>query len=79
MRELEVFSRRPLEAAQLWAAAAAARAQLSIPHEPNRRAAYDGDLARARTAAGSEFEAAWQIGQALGLDEAVSLALASLD
>jgi predicted ATPase/class 3 adenylate cyclase len=62
-----------LEAARLFGAACALRAEIGLARWPAEQAAYDTDVARVRDALGEHaFHTAWAEGEALTLDEAVA-------
>jgi hypothetical protein len=61
---------------QLCGAAAALREALGAPLAPNRREEWERELGAARAALGeAAFAAAWAEGQALPLEDAITLAL----
>ncbi|MGH3697472.1 MAG: helix-turn-helix transcriptional regulator [Pseudonocardiaceae bacterium] len=61
------------EAARLFGAACALRAEIGLARWPADQAGYDTDVARARDALGEHaFDAAWAEGEALTVDEAVT-------
>jgi predicted ATPase/DNA-binding CsgD family transcriptional regulator len=61
------------EAARLFGAACALRAEIGLARWPADQAGYDTDVAMARDALGERaFDAAWAEGQALALDDAVA-------
>jgi predicted ATPase len=63
-------------AALLWAAAAALRATMEAPMQPDEREHYRAMVGRVREALGAtEFAAAWAEGEALSMEEAVAAAL----
>jgi tetratricopeptide (TPR) repeat protein len=66
----------PALAARLFGAAAATREAIGAPVPPCDRAAQDHAIAAVQTALGDTFALAWAAGRALGLEEAVSAALA---
>jgi non-specific serine/threonine protein kinase len=66
----------PELAARLWGSAERLREELGIAISPADRPQYDRQVEDARARAGkSEFDAAWQQGRAMTLEEAVALAL----
>ncbi|MDQ4009115.1 MAG: LuxR C-terminal-related transcriptional regulator [Actinomycetota bacterium] len=61
------------EAARLFGAASALRAEIGLARWPADQAGYDTDVARARDAGGEQvFDVAWAEGEALTVDEAVA-------
>jgi predicted ATPase/class 3 adenylate cyclase/DNA-binding CsgD family transcriptional regulator len=63
------------EGTRLFAAAAAVRASINLARAPMQQATYQADLAAARTQLGDAgFAAAWNEGESLTIDEAVSYA-----
>ena len=67
----------PKRAARLWGAAEALRQQIGCRPAPASRATYERALALVRAQLGDEaFAAAWGVGAALSLDEAIAEALA---
>jgi hypothetical protein len=69
----------PHKAVRLWSAAAALREQLSAPMWPVERPDYECRVGDARAVVGDDaFEAAWQAGQALRWERAVTDALTGL-
>ncbi len=61
------------EAARLFGAACALRAEIGLARWPADQAGYDTDVARVRDALGEHaFDAAWAEGEALTVDEAVT-------
>ncbi len=68
-------TRQRLRAAQLFGAAAALRDTIGAPLPPSEQADYDHNLAAARIGDADAFVAAWRIGAAIALDQAVGYAL----
>jgi predicted ATPase/DNA-binding CsgD family transcriptional regulator/tetratricopeptide (TPR) repeat protein len=63
---LEAGQGEPLQAVQLWGAAAALREAIGAPMHPVHRASYEHTLAHARTALdGQAFRAAWAEGRSM--------------
>ncbi|MCW3051598.1 MAG: hypothetical protein JWN14_768, partial [Chthonomonadales bacterium] len=63
-------------AAVLWAAAETLRQQLGAPMPPNEREGYDRNIAQVHQALDEEaFSAAWAIGTAMTLEQAMDYAL----
>ncbi|HEY8447240.1 MAG TPA: helix-turn-helix domain-containing protein [Thermomicrobiales bacterium] len=70
---------RPTDAARLFGAATALRETLGMPRPIINQAPYERTLATARSMLpASDFAAAWQEGQAMTLDEAITRALADI-
>jgi predicted ATPase/class 3 adenylate cyclase len=66
-------------AARVLGMAAALRATIGLLRPPNERAAYDATAAALRAALGdARYEASWEEGQALTLEQAVALAMGDL-
>ncbi len=67
----------PSRGAQLWGAAERLRESIGAPVPPNERLRYDRQVAAARSALGGDaaFDATWQEGRAMTLEEAIALAL----
>jgi hypothetical protein len=64
------------QAARLLGAAAALRQAIDAPLPPSAGDAYERTTIAARTGLGSSYNACWEEGRAMPLDDAVALALA---
>ena len=74
LASLALEGESPLEAARLFGAAGALLTRLGVARWPADEANHDRDLARLRAALGAEFDAAWNEGNALTVDNAVAYA-----
>ncbi len=74
LASLALDGESPLEAARLFGAAAALLTRLGLARWPADEAKRDRDLARLRAALGAEYDAAWNEGEALTVDNAVAYA-----
>jgi hypothetical protein len=74
---LAARQQQPLRAAQLFGAADALFTSIGFPLEGSTGLEFERNLNLARAQAeASAFEAAWQIGQTLTMEQAIALALA---
>lgn len=71
------YSGRAKQAALLHGAADALRSELGAPLAPGDAAVHERDLAPARQALGACWQETWERGRALGVEEAIDLALAT--
>jgi non-specific serine/threonine protein kinase len=76
LAEVAVAQGQPVRAARLFGTAHGLRESISTPMDVSGRTAYVRAIADVRTALGEDmFTAAWAMGQAMGLEEAIALAL----
>ncbi|HZY40688.1 MAG TPA: tetratricopeptide repeat protein, partial [Anaerolineae bacterium] len=69
------YLNEPITAARLIAASERLRAELGMAIQPSNRKEIDDNVAEVREKADKEFDAAWVTGQAMSVDEAVTVAL----
>ncbi len=73
---VEAAAANPLWAAKIWGAAERLREEISAPMPPIERLRYEAQVATARTVLrdNSAFDAAWQAGRAMTIEQAIELA-----
>jgi hypothetical protein len=77
---LAIAENQPVRAAQLWAAAEAARERIGAPLTPFDRAKHGPTEDQARRALSpADWNAAQSVGRALSLDQATTLATSEYD
>lgn len=76
LAELARQEQQERRAASLWGAATVLREEIGVPRSPEDQELFDRWFAEARSALGdTAFAAAWEVGRAMTLDQAVAYAL----